>query len=138
MIDKAEAEDELMNSFKIDNTSFMTFKDLIHFIYTDQVVLLEMNADSLLAAAQEYSIPLLAKKCEEFLYSTSLTVETCAEKLIDADVNNKAVHLKKMVVDFIRSNPAEVMKTNGWIKLKKSNPDLAFEVMEDILEFRAS
>jgi len=75
--------------------------------------------------------------CEDFLYSTCLTVENCCEKFMTTDVN-KAVHLKKMVVDFIRSNPAEVMKTNGWIKLKKSNPDLAFEVMEDILEFRAS
>ena len=110
----------------------------MHFIYTDQVFLTESNAEKLLAAAKEYSISLLINKCEYFLYSTSLTVENCSEKLIDADVNNKLVHLKKMVVDFIRTKPAEVMKTNGWTKLKKSHPILAFEVMEDILEFRAS
>jgi len=67
MIDKAEVEGDLMNGVEIKNMSFTTFKDLIYFIYTDQVFLTEENADSLLAAAQEYSIPLLIKKCEEFL-----------------------------------------------------------------------
>jgi len=137
MIDKAEAEDELMNSFKIDNTSFMTFKDLIHFIYTDQVVLSESNVDSLLAAAQEYLIPLLINKCEVFFYSTSLTVENCCEKFLIANANN-ADHLKKMVLDYIRSKSAKVMKTNGWIQLKKSHPDLASDVMEDIVGTRSS
>jgi len=132
MINKAEAEDELMNRFQIDNVSFMTFKELIHFMYTDQVVLSESNVDSLLAAAQDYSIPLLINKCEEYLYSTSLTVENCCEKLISADVN-KSVHLKKMVVDYIRSNSAEVTNTNGWIQLKKSYPDLVSDIMEDIV-----
>ncbi len=68
-----------------------------------------------------------------------MTVENWSKKLIDAvDNDNRAVHLKKMVMDFIRLKPAEVIKTNGWIKLKKSHPHLAFDVMESILEFRAS
>ena len=69
MINKAEAEDDLMNGVEIKNMSFTTFRDLIYFIYTDQVFLTERNANSLLAAAQEYSIPLLIKKCEQFLQS---------------------------------------------------------------------
>jgi len=137
IIKAAEANDNLKDGIEIKNMSFTTSKELIHFIYTDQVSLTERNADSLLAAAQKYSVPLLINKCEDFLYSTSLTVVNCSEKLIDADAN-KVVHLKKMVVDFIRSNPGEVMKTNGWTKLRKSHPDLAFEVMKNIWEYRAS
>jgi len=133
IIKAAEENDNLKDVVEIKNISFITFKELIHFLYTDQVSLTESNADSLLATARKYSIPLLINKCEEFLYSTSLTVENCSEKLIDADINDKDFHLKKMVMDYIRSNPAEVMKTNGWTKLKKSHPEIAFEVMEDIV-----
>jgi len=131
MIDKAEVEGDLMNGVEIKNMAFTTFKDLIHFIYTDQVCLTEINADSLLAAAQEYSIPLLINKCEEYIYSTSLTVENCSERLITADIN-KAVHSKKKVVDFICSMSAQVMHTNGWKQLKKSHPDLVSGIMEEI------
>ena len=138
IIKAAEANDNLKDGVLIENMLYINFKDLIHFIYTDQVFLTESNADLLLAAARKYSIPLLINKCEEFLYSkTIITLGNCSEKLIDADVN-QSVYLKKMVVDFIRSKPAEVMQTNGWTKLKKSHPNLVIEVMEDILKFRAS
>jgi len=69
IINKAEAEDDLTSRVEIKNMLFTTFKALIHFIYTDHVVLTESNAEMLLAAAQEYSIPLLIKKCEQFLQS---------------------------------------------------------------------
>jgi len=67
MIKKAEAEDDLMDGVEKKNMSFTTFRDLIYFIYTDQVFLTKEKKEKLLAAAQEYSIPLLIKKCEEFL-----------------------------------------------------------------------
>ena len=92
IIKAAEANDNLEDGVEIKNMSFMTFKDFIHFIYTDQVFLTESNAEKLLAAAKEYSISLLINKCEYFLYSTSLTVENCSEKLITAEVN-EAVRL---------------------------------------------
>ena len=89
IINKAEAEeDDLMDGVEIKHMSFITFKDLINFIYTDHVVLTEENAEKLLAAAQEYAIPLLINKCEDFLYSTSLAVENCSDRLITADINN--------------------------------------------------
>ena len=81
--------------------------------------------------------PIAGQKCEEFLYSTSLTVENCCEKLIDADVN-EPVHLKKMVVDYIRSKSAEVMNTNGWKQLKKSHPDLVSDDLKDVVGARSS
>ena len=56
MIDKAEAEDGLINCFEIDVVIFITFKDLIHFIYTDHVFHTERNADSLLEGARLNSI----------------------------------------------------------------------------------
>jgi len=136
MIKKVEAEGDSMDGIKIKNMSFIIFEELVHFIYTDQVFLTERNADSLLAAAKEYSIPLLINKCEIFLYSTSLTVENCAEKLID--VVDKAVHAKGMVMDFMFSNHADVMNSNGWKQLEKSHPELFFEVKEDIFQFIAS
>jgi len=50
----AEAEGDLMDGIEIKNMSFITFKELIHFIYTDQVFLTEENSEKLLAAAKEY------------------------------------------------------------------------------------
>jgi len=129
----ADMKETLTHRVDIQGIEANIFKSLLLFLYTDQVQLTKYNGADLLAAANQYSIPLLKARCEEYLYSQNLTTENCAERLILADLHN-APHLKRKAEDFIRlGRHKEVMKTEGWKKLKQSHPDLAFQVLENIL-----
>lgn len=129
----ADMKEKLTHRVDIQGIEPNIFKAILLFLYTDQVQLTKANGADLLAAANQYSIPLLKARCEEYLYSQNLTTENCAERLILADLHN-APHLKRKAEDFIRlGRHKEVMKTEGWKKMKQSHPDLAFQVLENIL-----
>ena len=101
-----------------------TFEALLRFVYTDKVYLTIEMSKSFLVAATRYSIDLLKWKCEMFL-----AMENFSQFLLLAHTHD-AVNLKKAVVNFIRKSPAEVLKSNGWKQLKKSNLELVCEILE--------
>ena len=108
------------------------FNALLRFIYTDRVGVTEINVEALLVVANQYLLPLLKSKCEEFLVQR-LSIENCIEMLTLADLHN-AVHLKRMAAELFRSRHAKVRKTEGWKNLKKSRPDVASDVIENLLD----
>jgi len=129
----AEMDEKRIHRAVIQGIETDVFKSLLLFLYTDQVELTKNNGVDLLAAANQYSIPLLKTKCEEFLYTQNLTTKNCAERILLADLHN-APHLMQKAEDFLRfGRQNEVMKTEGWKKLKQFRPELAFQVLENIL-----
>ena len=107
------------------------FQALLRFIYTDQVDLTSENSEDLLSAANRYHLDLLKWNCETFLFQ-NLKTTNCCRLLCLADLHG-ATNLKSAAIKFIRKFSADVLKTEEWKQLKKSRPDLAIEIVEDIL-----
>ena len=107
------------------------FRDLLRFIYTDQVQFTESNVPQLLAAANQFLLPSLKSKCEEFIMEY-LTTENCVEMLTLADLHN-ALLLKRRATELFQYRRTEICKTEGWKNLKKFRPDAAFDIMEHLL-----
>lgn len=74
-----------------------------------------------------YGLLRLRSLCERFL-ARSLTVENAAFTLVLAD-QHSAVGLRSRAVDFICSNAAAVVETEGWEHLQKASNGLAHEVL---------
>lgn len=108
------------------------FNALLRFIYTDRVQLTEANVEAILAVANQYLLPSLKSKCEEFIIK-QLTTDNCIEMLTLADLHN-AQNLKKMTQELFRSRHTEIRKTETWTALKISHPDIACNVMEQLLD----
>jgi len=107
------------------------FRALLRFIYTDQVQLTDSNVPQLLAAANQFLLPSLKSKCEEFIME-HLTTENCVEMLTLADLHN-ALLLKRRATELFQYRRTEICKTEGWKNLKKHRPDAAFDIMEHLL-----
>jgi len=107
------------------------FRALLRFIYTDQVQFTESNVPQLLAAANQFLLPSLKSKCEEFIMEY-LSTENCIEMLTLADLHN-ALPLKRKATELFQYRRTEICKTEGWKNLKKFHPDAAFDIMEHLL-----
>ena len=75
------------NTLKIDDIEPDVFKEMLRFIYTDQVENVDALAEKLLAAADKYMLDLLKTKCEAYL-ATYITGENCCQLLILADLHS--------------------------------------------------
>ena len=75
------------NTLKIDDIEPDVFKEMLRFIYTDQVENVDALAEKLLAAADKYMLDLLKTKCEAYL-ATNITGENCCQLLILADLHS--------------------------------------------------
>jgi len=119
------------NRIEIDDIAPDVFEALLRFIYTDRVDLTQLDVQELLVAANKYMLPLLKLECQKFL-TERLTAENCVEMLALADLHN-CVHLKRSALHFIRIHHGVIMLSDGWKDLKKSRPDLAVDVFENLL-----
>lgn len=128
---KSDMKESLMNSAEIKGISPDIFDVLLRFVYTDQVDLAAIDVKDLLVVANRYLITSLQYRCEKLL-SESLTVQSCTELLTFADLNN-ALRLKETSANFIRLHHAEVKPTTDWKNLKRSRPDLAVDVFDDLI-----
>ena len=112
------------NTLKIEGIEPAVFKEVLRFIYTDEVEQLDELAVELLAAAERYMLNLLKSKCEAHL-AEKISVENCADLLLLADLHS-ALGLKTFVLDFFRSRAAEVAQTASWQQLMQSANPLLF------------
>jgi len=129
---RSDLKKKVMDRIDLPDVSPDIFNEFLHFIYTDRVELTESNVTPLLAAADNYLLPLLKFKCEEFIIK-NLSIENCTEMMTLADLHN-ALNLKKMTEDYFRSHHTEIRKTESWKALKKFHPDIAFNIVERLLD----
>jgi speckle-type POZ protein len=112
------------NTLKIEGIEPAVFKEVLRFIYTDQVEKLDELAVELMAVADRYMLELLKSKCEAHL-AGKITVENCVDLLMLADLHS-AVGLKTFVLDFFRLRASEVAQTASWQQLMQSANPLLF------------
>ena len=74
-------------------------EDMLKYIYGGKIENLEDKATKLLAAADQYDLKLLKKKCEELLCK-SLNISNCLDYLILADMHSTDI-LKPLVIRLV-------------------------------------
>jgi len=129
---RSNMKEKGMSRIDIPDVTQDIFNALLHFMYTDRVQLTEASAELLLAAADKYLLASLKSKCEEFIIKY-LKIENCSRIMNLADMYN-SLRLKKMTQELFRSRHIEIRKTDGWKDLKISHPDVALDVVEQLLD----
>lgn len=126
-------------SIKVEEIEPQIFRAVLHFVYTDSILLLDdehynegmtANLQHLLVAADRYSLDKLRVLCESKLCE-SMDVETVATTLVLAEQHN-CKGLQEACVEFmaLRKVLQDVMATDGFKHLVESCPLL----MKDILD----
>lgn len=111
--------DPLPEMFEIDDDTLMA---VLLYVYTGSVPIINKTPEKILVAAQVFGLDNL--KCvSENILITMVKNNNVANLLLIADKTN-AVELKAICIDFIIKNLNEVVKTDGWIKLSKTHPEL--------------
>ncbi|GBF94017.1 hypothetical protein Rsub_07285 [Raphidocelis subcapitata] len=110
---------------------------VLHFIYTDELPdelqgpnLEAAMAQHLLVAADMYQLGRLRRICERRLCET-VDAETAATTLALAEQNH-AEELKRVCLDFVSKNLAQVMATDGYRHMTRSCPSLQAELLSVI------
>lgn len=120
------------NTVKINGIKPAVFREVLRFIYTDEVEKLNELAEELMAAAERYMLDLLKEKCATHL-ATKITVESCAHLLLLADLHS-ATGLKTIALDFFRSCTGEVIQTQSWQQLMDSaKPQLLRDINKALI-----
>ena len=81
---------------KVEDISLETFKELLRYIYTEQIPKINVLAGELLAAAEKYQIPDLKGRCELQLASVT-TVYNAVDMFKLADLYNADVLMKELL-----------------------------------------
>jgi len=111
------------------------FNELLRFIYTDRVQLTKSNAEPLLAASNQYSIPSLQYKCENF-FMKQVSIENCFEILNLALLHNAQNFKWRMLLkisDFGMDETRKLRETEAWETFKLAQPQIAIYILEVLL-----
>ncbi|XP_057319524.1 speckle-type POZ protein-like isoform X1 [Microplitis mediator] len=122
MIEKKE------NRIPVQDITSEIFEKLLEYIYTDEVTDLDADAERLLEAADKYQIQSLKDICQESL-SKTLTVENSLKIMDKADLYD-AQELLQFTNDFITSNIKEIIETQDFKNLEKSNLAMAYQLLK--------
>ena len=113
------------NETEIKDVTPAAFKALLRFIYTGQCEVGNF-AQELLIAANKYDIQDLKQICAEEL-CRKLTAGNVVRLLILSDLHKVNV-LKEGAIRFINKNAQAVMKTPTWSEIRKSHPNMIYEL----------
>lgn len=122
-----DMQESQRNVITIKDMEPKVFREVLRFIYTDQVEGLQQMACKLLAAADRYDLARMKVMCEIALIK-GITVNSATETLIIADLH-RAKELKARTIQFIGEN----LKTMpNWGELCSSRPDLVAEILNGV------
>lgn len=116
---------------EIKDIELSIFKILMHYIYTCDVDLVNVDVSQLMIAADRYAMESLKEECASHL-SQELAVENAAEYLVLAHQIN-ATKLLQSALNFIAHNAKEMFsQRKEWMEINKNYPELSFLVTERI------
>lgn len=127
-------EENCSGTLILSNTSPVIFKDLLEFVYTGKVLLDYKKAKNLLEAGEKYSMFDLQGMCLCKIES-SLSVSTAVEILTMFDKCGNSYgkqNLRKRIMEFIKTNIAAVVRSDGWKAIMMQRVDLMDEVVRFI------
>lgn len=132
MFDHKETKEVQENLIEIIDMEHDVFKHMLQFMYADKLPESNCNYRELLAASECYQIARLKALCEKTLYK-ELNIENAAGIFVYACTYN-AQQLRVAVKEFIIKRIVDVRKTNGFVNMKISHPQLAIEILEEPYE----
>uniref|UniRef100_A0A0K0FN34 Speckle-type POZ protein-like (inferred by orthology to a human protein) n=1 Tax=Strongyloides venezuelensis TaxID=75913 RepID=A0A0K0FN34_STRVS len=118
------------NKLEKCQTNFMEIKDfraevvreMLRYIYTDEVSDIQNMASEMLEIANKYELHRLKSIAAKYLCS-DLNIENVCERFILSEAYSSR-ELKDMVQKFIIDNAEHIIKTENWDRLVKSHPSL--------------
>ncbi|XP_065207183.1 speckle-type POZ protein B-like isoform X2 [Planococcus citri] len=114
-----------LNEVKISDINPEVFEEFLRFLYSDKISDLRMARD-LLVAAEKYNVDSLKLLCEEIMVR-DLSAKNATDFLVLADLY-RAERLKKQVIFYIKTHPANIMLTESWKNTIIAHPHLFDEV----------
>jgi len=124
MVEKATGK------INIDGIESSTVEDMLKYIYGGKIDCLEEKATKLLAAADQYDLKYLKKRCEELLCK-SLNISNCLDYLILADMHSTDI-LKPLAIRFVVENSREVVTQENWKEKLMTFTDVFAEVFNEL------
>ncbi|XP_055842805.1 protein roadkill-like [Episyrphus balteatus] len=124
-------EEQQSNRVVITDVDHEVLQEMLQFIYTGESPNLAKMANHLFAAADKYALESLKALSEEALFY-ALSIETVAETLALA-VMHSAEKLKEKTIEFFKNHSKDIVKTNEWKNLAKTNPIVLAEAFEALL-----
>lgn len=131
ILSRLEHFDKMMNVHKmkesreevihIEDFDYDLVKEMIRYLYCDEIPKIKEMALDLLVAGDKYNIQGLVDDCTDHLMQ-NFTLENFAEILILADKLNMKM-LKESTIKFIFDNFKNVFETNAWMQLKEPKED---------------
>lgn len=114
--------------------NYETMKEVVHYLYTDEVPKMKEMAFELLAAADHFHLPGLLQKCIVHLKTnpvaqSELTMKNFSTVLVASEKFGIPA-LKDSVGKFINENHNEVFASDDWKALKETHFKLTMEIME--------
>lgn len=124
-----EAQD---NCVIIEDIDVKVVEQMLEFVNTnEEPSKLDLYALELLAVAEQYDMNLLKLFCEKKLIE-KLSVSSAIETLIYGNLYGSE-KFTKAIIEFMALNPF-VLKSNEFEELKEKNSQLAFKVLDTVLE----
>lgn len=136
----AEQSDVWREKFRVDesstsitlplHTDAYALKEFLIYMYSGWVAQLNVITNNLLIIASEYEM-LPLKNATETIISTRLDVSNVAEYFPIADQAQSA-RLKKQLVEFFFENRIDIVKTDGWKKMKETHLEILSKIIFDL------
>lgn len=105
------------------------FEVILNYIYTSQLSSdLGPLTKDVLSAAHVYGLQSVVESCEDQLCK-DINMSNCVELLSFADLYNQN-KLRDVIVSFLRQNLLDVVESEDWKELKKTNVKLALDAFE--------
>ncbi|GBM83039.1 Speckle-type POZ protein B [Araneus ventricosus] len=118
-------------SIKVTDVDPGTLRDLLIFIYTNNVENMTLEkAQKLFSAAETYEMTSLKNLCLVFI-KENINESNACNVLILAD-KQQDEELKQVALTFIVSHGKAIMNKKSWDELKKKHIKLAFETMQQM------
>ncbi|GBN22031.1 Speckle-type POZ protein [Araneus ventricosus] len=115
----------------IEDLEADTVRRMLVFLYSDKLEDLDWeSAKSLYFAADKYNIVALKYGCSDILMNNLQPSESC-DLLLLSDIHQDE-ELKKAVQRYIAEHHEEILQSDQWINLGKSNPILATETFQTL------
>ena len=111
-----DLQESATNSITVEDIEPEVLKEMLTYIYTNQVPNIKDMATSLLYAAEKYQLEGLKAMCEQFL-SYNLQVSNAPQTLLLAQTHN-ACQLKNNALKFIVTHIDKVRESNDWEMVK--------------------
>ncbi|KAF8771039.1 Speckle-type POZ protein-like like protein [Argiope bruennichi] len=117
----------------IEDLDAETVRLMLMFLYSDRLEDMNLEqAKSLYFAADKYNIVALKYKCSDFLKSNLQPPKSC-DLLLLSDMHQDE-ELKKYVQEFIINNHEEILQTDQWMNLEKTNPELTIQIFRALYQ----